>query len=188
MAGYHLSNSDATHLPSSQNYITRPAQASVTPSRITADESAAPELDRAFEGLQVDPNGPYPYPTIYGADSKAKYWVPPRADAEKQYWNGEEGLILQEEASQRRSPRIWCLPKRTFTVVSVVVLVMICIAIGGGVGGYYANKRSTYVAQILFCLKPKEGMHFRRLLISSTGQHPFQTQMHGTAQTAEVFQ
>lgn len=104
-------------------------------------EANLPEVDensREGEGLQVDPNGPYPQPTT-GSKSK-QVWAYYGPESEKQVPHDDAGLIPTEE-SIRRDRTVCGLKRRTFfIIVAIATIVIICAAIGGGVGGYYATK------------------------------------------------
>lgn len=138
--------------PTSPNHVPRPIYTSPELPRVPEDGLAAPELDRDTEGLQVDPNGSYPYPTTKEIDSKSKHyhWVPTPG---KQLSYDDAGLIPYEDATRRKRERICGLKRRTFFIVAAIVaIVIVAAAVGGGVGGYYANKSSRYVHTSLFVL------------------------------------
>lgn len=112
--------------------------------RVPEDGLAAPELDRHAEGLQVDPNGPYPQPTTRASEVGEKHWYAFGDAGEKQLSKDESGLIPYESSIRRRDGRICGLKRRTFIIVAVVASILLAIAaIGGGVGGYFANKSSS---------------------------------------------
>jgi hypothetical protein len=92
------------------------------------------------QGLEVDPNGRYPEPSTDAHYTKF-------AEKELKY-DDNAGLILSKEldvnAQQRREQRICGCTRRTFIIMaSIVSIIVVCAAIGGGVGGYYAHKSST---------------------------------------------
>lgn len=105
--------------------------------------TGAPEVDlsqRDGEGLQVDLNGLYPEPTT-DSGSKHKWWQL-SASSEKQIPHCDDaGLILVEEHVRQQDRRTCGLKRRTLiTLATIIAILVICAAIGGGVGGYFANK------------------------------------------------
>ena len=113
----------------------------------------APEVNRDDEGLQVDPNGSYPFPTTKEVvDSTSKHWLPwPNsvASSEKQLCRGQEGLIPVEESIVRRNDKIWRFRRKPFIIItSICIVVAICAIVGGVVGSQRATKTAhAYVSQ-----------------------------------------
>lgn len=103
--------------------------------------SPAPELNRDAEGLQVDPNGTYPEPTI-GANSH-NWLFAHEENGEKQVrYDDVEPMPSKGAMKKRRRKRISGLPKRTLVIIAIAsAITLVCIA--GGVGGYYANRSSS---------------------------------------------
>lgn len=150
----HVPNVNLIHdTPTTPNHVAVPVYAAENEAPRRDEHAAmAPEVDmshqdRDAEGLQVDPNGPYPQPTT---DPKAKHqWWGVGESSEKQVPLDDAGLIPYEHSVQRRDGRVCGLKRRTFIVIaSVVAIIIVCAAIGGGVGGYYASKSDSYVHPI----------------------------------------
>ena len=104
----------------------------------------APEWNRESEGLQINPNGPHPFPSTKAIDSTSKHslpWLRSIASTQKQLAVGQEGLIPADEATNH--DRTCTLKRRTFIIIlSICVLIVICAAVGGAVGGYYGTRSS----------------------------------------------
>lgn len=141
--GYQIPNINLVQdTPTAPNHEPVPVYTSPRIPRIPENGEAAPEVDRHAEGLQVDTNGPYPQPTT---DEKWAHYAGAGAGHEKQLQHDDAGLIPCEQTGQRRRDgRICGLKRRTFIIIAAIVgIIVICAAIGGGVGGYYANRTPT---------------------------------------------
>lgn len=149
---YNRSDSSIQNTPTTFN--SRHPQ---NPFRSRSNSYEAPERNRENEGLQVDPNGAYPFPSTRAIDSTSKHivpWFDSRGSSEKQLARGQEGLITTDEDGDENSghERIWLFKRRTFIViVSICVVVVICAAVGGAVGGYYRRQSTHSYVQILPC-------------------------------------
>ena len=115
----------------------------------SSSESSYPEVDTTsrdtYEGLQVDPNGPYPQPTTSDDDIKHKWWHI-GGSSEKQIRPGSDdaGLIAVEQTrtGKPKRERICGLKRRTFFIVAAIVgILVVCAAVGGGVGGAMAARK-----------------------------------------------
>lgn len=104
----------------------------------------APEVDRAAEGLQVDPNGKYPWASTREIDSTSKHWIPSLralASSEKETSRSEDGLIPDIHEENSEHGKVWGYKRRSFIITaSICVLLVMCVSVGGALGGYYANK------------------------------------------------
>ncbi|KAF2473933.1 uncharacterized protein BDR25DRAFT_301992 [Lindgomyces ingoldianus] len=133
--------------PTSPNHAPAPIYtAPATTSRSPPLENSAPEVhlaNREVEGLQVDPNGPYPQPTT-SESRPAAYGFPYFVVGKQAIPGDESGLIpVPLEKHSGVGKRTCGMKRRTFIIVLVVVvIVIICGAVGGGVGGYYAKQNS----------------------------------------------
>lgn len=149
---YNRSDSSIQNTPTTFN--SRHPQ---NPFRSRSNSYEAPERNRENEGLQVDPNGAYPFPSTRAIDSTSKHivpWFDSRGSSEKQLARGQEGLITTDEDGDENSghERIWLFKRRTFIViVSICVVVAICAAVGGAVGGYYRRQSTHSYVQVLPC-------------------------------------
>ncbi|KAF2658795.1 hypothetical protein K491DRAFT_713271 [Lophiostoma macrostomum CBS 122681] len=132
--------------PTSPNH--HPVLLHTSPS--SSPQSSAPEVDTSvretYEGLQVDPNGPYPQPTTSDTETKHQWWHF-GGSSEKQTRHGSDdaGLIPSEHApaQNRKRKRICGLKRRTFIITAAVVAILVvCAAIGGGVGGALAARHA----------------------------------------------
>lgn len=115
---------------------------SVVPSRNQDQENKVPvstlQVNRDAEGLQVDYDGLYPDPMKKN-----------HPDDKYVLQHNDAGLIPTEQANlepstiKHKRERIWGLKRRTFfLVLTFVTLVVLTAAVGGGVGGYQASKKS----------------------------------------------
>ena len=106
---------------------------------------SAPQVDpypREVEGLQVDANGPYPQPTT-DSETQQKWWHSGGSSEKQSHQADDSGLIPTEE-SIRQDGRVCGLRRRVFIIImTIVAIFVICAAVGGGVGGYYANRSSS---------------------------------------------
>ncbi|KAF2265747.1 hypothetical protein CC78DRAFT_532122 [Lojkania enalia] len=126
-----------------------PHRAFTAPRDRQVNVDGAPEVDRTWrevEGLQVDPNGPYPQPTTGVGARPEKYVLSLPSSNEKQVSHDDAGLLSVEHESRRdaQERRICGLKKRTFIIVAAIIATFVIVAaVGGAVGGYYANKTDT---------------------------------------------
>lgn len=132
----------APHINVIRNTPTSPnhAPVNVFTSLAPAPGADAPEVSHDAEGLQVDPHGPYPNPTIE-EEGTAKWWVVGGSSEKQARIDDDDGLIPAEERSRRKDERRICgIKRRTFFITLIIAIVIVAAAVGGGVGGYFASK------------------------------------------------